>query len=275
MANIQELVIDKKKAEDWMQKNFSNRNLSKMHVNFLRSQMDRGEWVFAADPIRFSGKFERLIDGQHRLTAFIQSTMKEMRVLVVYGLDESVFDNMDTGKIRSAGDLLSSMGYDDANTLSSVIKMIKMVKQGLVGVRDAHGGGGLRRGKKGITNHEVNLFLQSNPKIVDVTRQGVRWYRSFPVLGKSEYGCFYFVFSEKDPDMAFEFLDSFAKGANLTESSPIFVLRKKMESNKISSTKMVAKMKQSLIIQAWNLYRQGKEAKQLRFNPGDDLPKII
>lgn len=99
MANIQELVIDKNQAESWLRKNFSNRNLSKKHVAFLQSQMDRGEWVFAADPIRFAGNFERLIDGQHRLTAFIRSTMQDIRVLVVTGLDESVFDNMDTGKL--------------------------------------------------------------------------------------------------------------------------------------------------------------------------------
>lgn len=275
MANIQELVIDKNQAESWLRKNFSNRNLSKKHVAFLQRQMDRGEWVFAADPIRFAGNFERLIDGQHRLTAFIRSTMQDIRVLVVTGLDESVFDNMDTGKTRNGGDLLSSLGYEDAKSLAAVIKMIKVIKQGLVGVRGSTGGGGSDRGKDGVTNHEINLFLQSNPNVIDFSKQANKWYKSFPGLTKSEYGCFYFIFSEKDPDMSFEFWNSFAKGANLPELSPILALRKKMEQNKISSTKMVAKMKQSLIIQAWNHYRQGKDIKFLRFSPGDTLQEIL
>lgn len=275
MANIQEVVIDKKQAEFWLRKNVSNRNITKSHVLFLKKQMDRGEWVYSADPIRFAGDFDRLLDGQHRLTAFIQSTMEEMRVLLITGLDECVFDNMDTGKTRSAGDLLSSLGYENGAKLSAAIKMINSVNAGLVGVRDASGGGANRRDGTSMTNHDVSLFLQSNIEIIEMNKQADRWYRSFAALVRPEYCCFYFIFSKKDPDMAFEFLNTFAKGANLSESSPIFVLRKKLEQNKLSSTKMVAKMKQSLIIQAWNAYRQGREIKRLHFNPGEPLPEIL
>lgn len=273
MTRTQELVIDKQKAEEWLRKNLSNRNISKRHVDFLKMQMDAGDWTYAADPIRFAGNFDRLLDGQHRLTAFVESKMEEMRVLVVSGLSETAFDNMDTGRPRNAGDLLYTLGYDSGRRIAAAIKMINLIERGSVGLK-AKGGHG-EKNKFSTTNHEVKVFAETNPSIVDVCKQGERWYSEFPVLKPAEYSAFYFIFSKKDADMALDFFSAFAKGANLSESSPVFVLRKKMEQNKLSTSKMIGKMKQSLIIQAWNLYRQGKEAKILRFSPGDNLPGIL
>jgi len=274
MANIQELVINKEHAAEWLKKNGSNRSILKTHVAFLQSQMDAGEWQFAADPIRFSGNFERLIDGQHRLTAFIQSILPEIKLLVVSGLNESAFDTMDTGKARTAGDVLGTYGYENPTNIAAAVKMALLIKKGGVALKATLGVNN-KKSKSSTTNHAVKLFVEQNPAIIDACKQGKRFYNDFPSMSPAEYSAFYFLFSEKDANMAFDFFNSFSKGSNLSELSPVFALRKKMESNKLSSTKMIGKMKQSLIIQAWNLYRRGKEVKRLQFNPGDALPEIL
>jgi hypothetical protein len=271
--NAQKILVTKDQAQKWLEKNHSNRNISRNHVGFLRRQMDDGLWQYAADPIRFSGNYERLIDGQHRLTAFIESSLNEIYFLVVIDLKEEAFDVLDTGRNRNAKDLLFINNYEHAGRAAAIIKAIKTIKEGNV-VSKVKGGGGNRYAKT-MTNHEVLEFAEKNSALPAIVKQAENWYARFPALKPAEYGAFYFVFIEKSPEQAYDFFQDLSSGLNLTEENPIYLLRKKLEIDKLSSTRMVGKMRHYLIVSAWNLFRQGKTAKRLSYRPGDELPEII
>jgi hypothetical protein len=69
--------------------------------------MKEGRWQINGDTIRFSSK--RLLDGQHRLHAIIQSGVT-IWALIVEELDDKIFDTIDTGRMRGPGDILSTFG---------------------------------------------------------------------------------------------------------------------------------------------------------------------
>jgi hypothetical protein len=101
------LEIDPARAEEMLKRLEVNRRLVSNHVAFLAREMKDGLWKINGDTIRFSGK--RLLDGQHRLHAVVQSGIT-IWALVVEELDDASFDTIDTGRVRGAGDILSSFG---------------------------------------------------------------------------------------------------------------------------------------------------------------------
>lgn len=89
--NIQKMTITKEVAAFWLTKNDKNRRLSDNRVLDYMRQMNDGLWLLAGDPIRFEGNYLRLLDGQHRLTAFIKSNLQTISFVVATGLNADAF----------------------------------------------------------------------------------------------------------------------------------------------------------------------------------------
>lgn len=110
--------LDKDIAEQMLGKLDSNRRLISNHIQYLAREMSEGRWQINGDTIRFSGT--RLLDGQHRLHALIQADIK-IWALVVEEIAETAFSTIDTGRMRGAGDVLSSAGYRTAPFLMAAV----------------------------------------------------------------------------------------------------------------------------------------------------------
>jgi hypothetical protein len=108
--------ITPQKAAEYLKLNRSNRKLVESRVLFYMEQMARGLWKLTGDSIKFNG--QNLIDGQHRLQAVVRSGVTIMCV-VVRNLTRDVFDVLDTGRSRQAGDVLSGYGYPNVYLLAS------------------------------------------------------------------------------------------------------------------------------------------------------------
>ena len=269
----QQLTITKHTAAYWLTKNDHNRRITPSRVSDYTRQMNDGLWMDAGDPIRFSGNFERLLDGQHRLSAFIKSNLDRLNVVVITHLVPDSFMVMDTGARRSASDVLHINNYTNATNLAASAKIAMTLKKGLVST-GVHGVLGLNGASK-ITTIEISNFIEKNPQILEGVRLSASWYDRSAILRKSEYAAYYFVFAEKDEAAAFAFFDQLSSGLNLTENSPIYQLRRKLEQDKVSAAKLVGKMRQAIIITCWNAYRRGAEMKMIRVNYEADLPQIL
>ena len=114
-------TITPKLAEYMLGKNMQNRNVSQSHVEKLSSDIKSGRWIFNGDPIRFNGN--KLIDGQHRLSAVIKAN-KPIKSLVVYGLESKAIQTIDTGKSRSLSCTLGIDGYSNTPALASAIRTL-------------------------------------------------------------------------------------------------------------------------------------------------------
>ncbi len=97
-------------AGEWLKLNTLNRPKKLQKIALYAADMKGGHWPVTGATISF-GKSGRLLDGQNRLQAVIDSGAT-IRVLVVWGLDDDVFDVIDGGARRTASDVLVIEGYE-------------------------------------------------------------------------------------------------------------------------------------------------------------------
>jgi len=101
--------------------NAGNRRLNQTHVAFFEAQLKRNEMQLTHQGIAISSS-GRLLDGQHRLTAIVNTGISS-DMLVVTGMADESFSVLDTGSTRSAGDVLSITGAENTTTAAAAIRL--------------------------------------------------------------------------------------------------------------------------------------------------------
>jgi hypothetical protein len=99
-------------AKTLLEHNTHNRPLNLPHVKFLAKQMKQGQWKMDGDPIKVSAT-GRILDGQHRLHAIVESDTTQ-QIIILYNVPDESFSVIDTGRVRQAADVLSITGYSDS-----------------------------------------------------------------------------------------------------------------------------------------------------------------
>lgn len=146
-------LITPDKARVILQRNTVNRKPSENNVVFLAKQMLEGNFKKTGQTIQIS-KSGNLLDGQHRLLAIIRSNIS-VELNFCDGLDDEIFDVIDTGKSRTTADILSIQGHKNPGELSSAISFVMAIKNG-----------GKVRDK--VTNTKNLDFIKDNPELPEI-----------------------------------------------------------------------------------------------------------
>lgn len=251
-------------ASKYLKANNNNRKISQSHLDYLIYQMNNNLWRFNGDPIRFntSGK---LLDGQHRLAALVKSN-KTFDFLIIKDLDDDVFDVIDTGKNRRACEVLYIAGHNYAVLKSSIAK-------GVIDYRRNN----LRTRRKVVTNSEILKFVNLNTRLEDVCRLSDKYNQKFKILTKKSIGFLYFLFSEKDPYLAESFFTKLCYGNDLSDNDMIYKLRLRLINDSVSekTKRMPLIYKHAMVVKTWNLIRQHKTVKVIKFSETEPFPEII
>mgnify|MGYP001086833999 CR=1 FL=1 len=110
-----------------LRSNYDNRKIRKSVVSKYAKSMRDGDWKMSPEPIAFS-KSGRLINGQHRLTAVVESGVP-CSFFFAYGFEEDVFDVLDRGAGRSISDALGiNRKLAQAATLLAKLKADSTIK---------------------------------------------------------------------------------------------------------------------------------------------------
>lgn len=117
-------------ARVYLQFNTGNRNLRKNHVKSLANDMKNGNFEITGQTICFD-EDGKLIDGQHRLNAVIESNCT-VNMLVVRGLKRGTH-NIDVGLKRTTRDVACMFNENDvllkdATTISASILLVNVFK---------------------------------------------------------------------------------------------------------------------------------------------------
>lgn len=255
-------------ATQLMGLNSGNRPLNSAVVSKYADMMRRGEWKFTGDTIAISNTY-RLLNGQHRLSAIIKSGIPQ-KYNIQTGLEDSVFDVLDTGKNRTSSDVLSIAGYSYTNTIPSAVKIIDMYYsfkiKNTTSMRVKHKMSNTEI-LKWIDRHDAKEALEKYAQIA------VRLYGASRFLSHSTYCAFLYIFGNKNRDRAIDFFETLASGENISAShrSSIFLLRKRLIDTQLKSIRMSNQdEKWALLIKAWNAFRDNRELKQLSYNPDNE-----
>lgn len=268
---VKEEVITPETAVNWLRNNTSNRPLSEKKINQNLSQMKSGKWKLTTDAIGWDTG-NKLINGQHRLHAVVRYG-KPVSFLVARGLDPDAFNVIDTGKNRTASDILATNGYGRTGLLSSVVRFVMTYSKGKI-YESVNSG----QKELGINHQDILDFVETHKKtlveILDVAHNVTTQFKGLPARF---VGGLYWQFSKLDRDASMEFFTSFASGAGLQKDDPIYQLRNKMIGNMASKKKFPDRDKLAWTILAWNHWRKKNKITKLQWagDPDAAFPKPI
>ncbi len=249
-------------AKMLLDRNKSNRPLNKGNIAFLMKEIKNGNWQFSSEAIKIDDKGNTL-DGQHRCHAVINTGIS-INIMIVSGLDSSVFTVLDTGRKRLAADSLSIHGVSHATLVSATIRIIVQFDKGSYGEIGSM--------SRIISNQEMVKFYDEHPEIAISATDGYKLYKDCNgIMSPSVVTAFHYLLNRVSPEGAEEFLTKLCTGVGLEKDSAINVLRNKLIK---SSNDDKFKLKQSeimkFIIIAWNKFRAGEKCKVLKL-PADNV----
>jgi hypothetical protein len=240
-----------------------NRRLARNHVLSLVEAINRGDWRFNGDPIRFNSK-GKLIDGQHRLNAIIESG-KTIDFLVVTDLEDEAIETVDTGNRRSFANYLEMRDERYPMSLAPAVRYFANWEKTDSFADQWHAP------KRSIT--ELAKVLDDNPGIRDSMVVLARMGNKGRLGIRAGFGTLHYIFAGIDKDDAELFFDKLTTGVELEIDNPIYQLRERLAAFK--GTGVPTQLITAYAIKAWNLWRDGLTVKNLSWKGGGKNPELF
>lgn len=251
---IKKQTFTPKMAEELLKRNLGNRRFKQRTVDRYAQEMSNGRWMSdTGESIKISSS-GNLLDGQHRLLAVIKAGIS-VDMYVCHGVPTEVFKVLDSGTPRTSSDSFHIKGIPHANILPSIITLYLEVSRGRPDLNIARS-----------TSELLNIYSTDTVFWDDISRRTSAWYLEFGrILSPSIIGGTYTLFLQKNTIDAQAFMKQLCSGMDISSRS-LGMLRKRLIDDKISNSKMTNRLKISLIIKAWNLFRKRDNSRMLKFD---------
>lgn len=118
---VELVTITPERAAEWLQKNTRNRPLTPNRINYFEKELRTGRAATTHQGIAFDSE-GRLQDGQHRLTAIVNTGIA-WAMWVTWDAPIENFHLVDVGFKRSLSDVLDIRGIPNARFMASVGKV--------------------------------------------------------------------------------------------------------------------------------------------------------
>ena len=258
-------------AEKWLGHNVGNRNLRRQKVQQYARDMREGNWHTSGQAIQFDWN-GRLVDGQHRLEAVIESGVT-IEVLVVKGLDPRAREVIDTGAKRTASDALKFAGHtQDATLLAAVAR-----------IADARENGYLRTAMATsvpqLSNSDVIAWVELNPEVGSAVLLSRRTGKAINIQPSVWAYCLYEL-QKVDVGKANEFAESIADMRLEGKGDPRKVLLDIFHRAATGQRRKPGVAEAIYIVfRAWNAWATGQQLTQIipgkSDTGGNEIPKPL
>jgi hypothetical protein len=258
-TKTKEVMVTPEMAMEILKTNIRNRPMQAENVMFFVDQIEKGQFAFNGQPVIIS-KNNLLMDGQHRLAAIVKSK-KSQKLLIVYGIEEDVMHTIDTGKKRSAADVLKINGVSNAGGIAAVITAYQRTKE-----YKTYGSSNKRLM---LTRKDVIEIYNANVELLhDIAPFAAKCNKKVRLIDKSVLGgyiCYLLLDKKHEYEKVISFFEQLHTGYGV-ENETILTLRNKLLQNATSVSKLPFRTIEQYIIIAWNAYAKGKEVKALRIS---------
>lgn len=244
------VLIDKEKAETILSKNNINRNMavaSQKYIGHLARLMSEGKWMYNGEPIIISDR-GNLMDGQHRLHAVLKSGVS-VEMEVIEGVPERAMPTIDTGKARSASDVLSMNGFPNSKLYSGLIRDRHLFNKKAFRIT-----GGGSRSATTLSNDEVLKIALRDTELQDY----IITSKQFPLLSGSEKTILNYVCCKTDPEKGKEFMSRLISGEG-KKGDPILSVREVLLEDTRVITHYTKVQKIALVLKTFNVFLKGKK----------------
>lgn len=248
------------------------RHLSRARVETYSHEIKAKRFLLTGQGIIINNKGQ-MINGQHRCAATIMANKSIPEMLVIRGIDNKAFPYLDTGKQRSASDLLSIQGYTNTNALAAFARVVLCYDMlGELHVRHTYK----------ISNASILALVESNSaRYVNLIKRYTTLRPCFKPLGLgSAVPGLHMILSNKRVSAALieEFMTKLALGEQLTKSHPVFQLRQMLiTAASTPQYRLQLHTKDARLITTWNSFLKGESGPNSTQWNGlkDDFPKIL
>ncbi len=194
-------------AAKWLAiENSRNRSISEGAVARYANDMLCGAWVSNGETIKF-GADGSLLDGQHRLSAIVESGVT-VPLMVVRGVSNTAQSTIDTGRPRSDTDNFRIQGMTHPQQRASILRNIKLILRGHVSGR--------------LSVAEIHNLTARHGAGVEWVLTGLP---GAPLKRSAIIAALAFAYPVA-PDAMDKFYADYKSGANLAANSPALQLRK-------------------------------------------------
>jgi hypothetical protein len=246
-ATYTEELIGPELARKYLATNAGNRPRSRGVVWDYVGAMISGEWLFNGEAIKFD-RDGKLVDGQHRLDAVIKSG-KEILFLVIRGLDPEVFKTIDTGKKRSAGDVLAIRGVKNPNSVGAAMRLVHRTLAAELGL------------KKRISNTILDELRAQHPRMVPLMEEADKAPYATALLTPTALMFAFYMAVHVDEARARTFFRVLAgRRVGREQSQPAEKLRERLAAVSEELVPPPPKVRLAWVIGAWNLHMADSKA---------------
>lgn len=251
-------------AAVWLERGGVNRKINSTNLAKCVDSIGSESWAHNGETIKFS-KSGRLLDGQHRLSACVQ-TGKIFWSLVVTGLDEDVFTTIDSGKRRSLSDVLTVNGEENTGLLAKSLTLLEAYELGVIAQHV-----GFRKG----TAHSRKLVLDRHPGLRDVV--GAVASLSTKTFRKPSIAVGVYLAGLNDPTVAAEMFKKLKDGTNLSATDPMLVLRNKLFAFQglTRGSRIPDSFTAAVVFKGINAYFAKAEVSQIRYAVNMPFPSLL
>lgn len=259
--NITVEVITPERAVELLANNPNNRNIRKSRVTVLARAMKQGDWAENGAAIRVASD-GRLMDGQHRLTACVQSGVP-FKTVVITGLSFGVMSTVDRNARRRFADELKIMQIPRSSRMSAVTRAYASI---LLGPAN-----GLR--PVTYTSDELMRLFHEHPAIKNAVLGYVKPVRKLVRASAPTLAWIAYLSERAEWDELSAFLDRFLNGVkNPAEHDAIKAIRETLLRNfHARLAKQNVHLQGHLIVKAWTYHREGRPIRSVRLAP-DEIP---
>lgn len=262
-------------AGELLQLNNANRPLRNDLVKHYSDQMKAGEWMFAGGTVNISNA-GMLLDGQHRLEAIIRTGMSQI-FNIQTGLDNMVFQTLDTGRMRTASDTAYVAGFTkDYTNVARLIRLIIMYEK--FGLEDY-----LANKERLATNAQLMNWIYAHEKEKKVIQETVRrahsYYDKVPFISMGWMSLLLYVVSKKNPQGITTFLDQVTNKdqKNISQHPNLRAIRTKFYEMSVTGKRSQLRTgyKLAVVIKAWNLWLKNYKMSRLDWSENEGFPGVI
>jgi len=271
-------------AKKWLKKLFQGqRPISTTHVSVLAAEMKSGVWMDTGSQGIAFDWYGRLIDGQHRLLAVIESGVA-IETSVVKGVDPKAYLHMDENtKVRSAGAYL--VGFHKPNVCVSSYRIL-LDFQGLqkrAGKEKSKGflAFGRRSGTKWKADRESVLAwcVKNREALEHVVKRVTSKEAKNLVPPFSIAAGFYLWVYLQWPEEADAFFTKYIEGDFEGREDPVYQLQRRILQLKDTNQRTMGTAVPyfqygALLIKAWNAYMDGTPTSTLQFHQKEGWPAL-
>jgi hypothetical protein len=269
---IQEVQMTPQRAAQILQCNTRNRAMNLSRVDFYADAMLKGNWMQSGEPIQIDSD-GCLINGQHRLQAIVNSGMT-VPVLLITGQDPSVFAVLDTGRARSASDVLSIGGAKNCTRAAAGIKLYFLYVD--------HPNKVWTGAKLARSHQEILNYYRAKPKFTEFwSKEAVNTYSANKLLNPSALLAFAFVARDAETtssEQVSQFFELIAHGYGLQEGCPIHRYRQMLANQQASGSfkraSSINQMALASLIKVFNYWANGVSMKLFKTPNYPPMPVI-